>query len=241
MALHRAAHRSLQPVARPILSQHRLRSMHPCRRAGRGHPRRALVVGAGGGEGMRLACRATPRCPRPTRRTAWSRRRRPRRRTDRQTNHRRGTDRSPRMNAPLDLERLLPQIDHRHLDASLLLPVQYVAREGDGLGHQPRTVWGRIARGQVQSGDKIRIHPSGESAEVVAVRRAGVAVRSGRGSHLHPARGGGWFRAPGLAVLWREGFLRRAAPGGKGVQAAPGQRGLRRPAAVCLAACRYRA
>ncbi|CDW96246.1 MULTISPECIES: sulfate adenylyltransferase subunit 1 [unclassified Thiomonas] len=59
---------------------------------------------------------------------------------------------------------------------SLLLPVQYVAREGDGLGHQPRTVWGRIARGQVQSGDKIRIHPSGESAEVVAVRRAGVAV-----------------------------------------------------------------
>ncbi|OIQ85287.1 sulfate adenylyltransferase subunit 1 [mine drainage metagenome] len=59
---------------------------------------------------------------------------------------------------------------------ALLLPLQYVAREGDGLGHQPRTVWGRIARGQVRSGDKVRIHPSGETAEVVTVRRAGVVV-----------------------------------------------------------------
>ena len=59
---------------------------------------------------------------------------------------------------------------------ALLLPVQYVAREGDGLGHQPRTVWGRIARGRVRAGDGVRIHPGGETATVVAVQHAGADV-----------------------------------------------------------------
>ena len=31
----------------------------------------------------------------------------------------------------------------------LILPVQYVAREGGGVGDQPRTFWGRIAQGEV--------------------------------------------------------------------------------------------
>ncbi len=75
----------------------------------------------------------------------------------------------------LQLLETLPAADEPHTGA-LLLPVQYVAREGDGLGHQPRTVWGRIARGRVRSGDKVRIHPGGETAEVVAVRRAGLDV-----------------------------------------------------------------
>ena len=75
----------------------------------------------------------------------------------------------------LQLLEALPAVEEPQTGA-LLLPLQYVAREGDGLGHQPRTVWGRIARGQVRSGDKVRIHPSGETAEVVTVRRAGMVV-----------------------------------------------------------------
>jgi sulfate adenylyltransferase subunit 1 len=59
---------------------------------------------------------------------------------------------------------------------ALLLPVQYVAREGDGVGHQPRTFWGRIARGRVKAGDVVRVHPSGETATVVEVRHAAVSV-----------------------------------------------------------------
>jgi 3'-phosphoadenosine 5'-phosphosulfate sulfotransferase (PAPS reductase)/FAD synthetase len=47
VALHRHARRALQPAARPVLSQHRLRALHPRHRAGRGLPRRPLVVGAG--------------------------------------------------------------------------------------------------------------------------------------------------------------------------------------------------
>ena len=58
----------------------------------------------------------------------------------------------------------------------LVLPVQYVAREGGGVGEQPRTFWGRIAQGSVRAGDTIQVSPSGEQAKVVAVRRAGIAV-----------------------------------------------------------------
>ena len=60
----------------------------------------------------------------------------------------------------------------------LMLPVQYVAREGDGVGNQFRTFWGRLARGRVHIGDLVSIQPSGEVAQVVAIHHAGSAVGS---------------------------------------------------------------
>jgi sulfate adenylyltransferase subunit 1 len=63
-------------------------------------------------------------------------------------------------------------------DGALALPVQYVARSGDGTGHAPRVFWGRIAQGRVQPGDTVQVFPSGESASVVEVRRAGATVDS---------------------------------------------------------------
>ena len=56
--------------------------------------------------------------------------------------------------------------------------MQYVAREAaegtpSGTGHQPRTLWGRIAHGRVRAGDTVQLFPSGERARVVALRRAG--------------------------------------------------------------------
>ena len=69
-------------------------------------------------------------------------------------------------------------------DGALLLPVQYVARdaaadEGDsGVGHQPRTLWGRVAHGSVQAGDEVQLFPSGQRAVVAEVRRAGDVVDS---------------------------------------------------------------
>jgi sulfate adenylyltransferase subunit 1 len=53
------------------------------------------------------------------------------------------------------------------------LPVQYVARVGDGVGDQPRVLWGRIAQGRVQLGDEVQVFPSGERATVTELRRAG--------------------------------------------------------------------
>ena len=44
---------------------------------------------------------------------------------------------------------------------------------GDGTGHQPRTLWGRIAHGRVQAGDAVQVFPSGERARWSALRRAG--------------------------------------------------------------------
>jgi len=69
-------------------------------------------------------------------------------------------------------------------DGALLLPVQYVARdaaadEGDtGVGHQPRTLWGRVAHGSVKAGDEVQVFPSGQRAVVAEVRRAGDVVDS---------------------------------------------------------------
>src|SRR6185369_9432537 len=45
------------------------------------------------------------------------------------------------------LERLPPTQERK--DGDLLIPVQYVAREGEGTGNQPRTLWGRVAHGRV--------------------------------------------------------------------------------------------
>ncbi|MDE2401885.1 MAG: sulfate adenylyltransferase [Burkholderiales bacterium] len=63
----------------------------------------------------------------------------------------------------------LPASDERH-DGALLQPVQYVTREGEGTGHQPRTFWGRIAHGTVKAGDAVQAFPSGETAVVAEVR-----------------------------------------------------------------------
>ncbi len=66
----------------------------------------------------------------------------------------------------------LPTAQERK-DGELLLPVQYVARDGEGTGNQARTLWGRIAHGRVKAGDTVQIFPSGQSAVVAEVRLAG--------------------------------------------------------------------
>ena len=77
------------------------------------------------------------------------------------------------------LERLPPA--QERTEGALLLPVQYVAREG-GDANPTRVFWGRIAHGQVQAGDAVQLFPNGEQATVVEVRRAGSTVaRAGAG------------------------------------------------------------
>ena len=79
----------------------------------------------------------------------------------------------------LQLLEALPASQER-TDGDLLIPVQYVAREGEGTGNQPRTLWGRIAHGQVKAGDAIQLFPSGEKAVVAEVRLAGEVVNSAK-------------------------------------------------------------
>ncbi|WP_077036089.1 sulfate adenylyltransferase subunit 1 [Pelomonas sp. KK5] len=69
----------------------------------------------------------------------------------------------------------LPGVQER-VEGQLLIPVQYVAKDGEGTGHNMRTLWGRIAHGQVQAGDEIQVLPSGQKAIVTEVRRAGETV-----------------------------------------------------------------
>ncbi len=78
----------------------------------------------------------------------------------------------------LQLLECLPATDERH-DGALLQPVQYVTREGEGTGHQPRTFWGRIAHGSVKAGDSVQAFPSGETAVVAEVRYNAEVVASG--------------------------------------------------------------
>jgi sulfate adenylyltransferase subunit 1 len=66
----------------------------------------------------------------------------------------------------------LPTAQERTV-GDLLIPVQYVARDGDGTGDQPRTLWGRVAHGQVKAGDEVQVFPSKQRAVVVEVRIAG--------------------------------------------------------------------
>ncbi len=77
----------------------------------------------------------------------------------------------------LQLLESLPAAQER-TEGDLLIPVQYVAREGEGTGNQPRTLWGRIAHGSVKAGDAVQIFPSGERAVVAEVRLAGSVVDS---------------------------------------------------------------
>ena len=79
----------------------------------------------------------------------------------------------------LQLLESLPVAQER-TEGELLIPVQYVARDdGDGnigVGHQPRSLFGRIAHGSVKAGDEVQIFPSGERAVVAEVRLAGSVV-----------------------------------------------------------------
>ena len=73
-------------------------------------------------------------------------------------------------------------------DASFTLPVQYVARQGDGTGVQPRVLWGRVAQGRVQAGDAVQVFPSGEHAVVAEVRRSSRAAGGLKDSTLAQAQ-----------------------------------------------------
>jgi len=75
----------------------------------------------------------------------------------------------------LQLLESLPTAQERKV-GDLLIPVQYVARDGDGVGDQPRTLWGRIAHGSVKAGDEVQLFPSRQKAVVAEVRVAGELV-----------------------------------------------------------------
>ena len=91
----------------------------------------------------------------------------------------------------LQLLESLPTAQERAV-GDLLVPVQYVARDGVardavardgasgkvGTGDQPRTFWGRIAHGRVEAGDHVEVFPSRQKAVVVEVRMAGERVES---------------------------------------------------------------
>jgi sulfate adenylyltransferase subunit 1 len=75
----------------------------------------------------------------------------------------------------LQLLEALPALQERK-DGDLLIPVQYVSREGEGTGNQPRTLYGRVAHGRVKAGDTVQVFPSNQIAVVAEVRLAGDVV-----------------------------------------------------------------
>jgi sulfate adenylyltransferase subunit 1 len=75
----------------------------------------------------------------------------------------------------LQLLEALPALQERK-DGDLLVPVQYVSREGEGTGNQPRTLYGRVAHGRVKAGDTVQVFPSNQTAVVAEVRLAGDVV-----------------------------------------------------------------
>ena len=101
----------------------------------------------------------------------------------------------------------LPAAEESH-DGPLAVPLQYIAKEGDGTGHQPRTLWGRIAQGRVQAGDDVQVFPSGERGIVTAVRRAGENVAGAEAGqsaglvldHQLDVSRGDWIAAPGTLL-----------------------------------------
>ncbi|MEP6875362.1 MAG: GTP-binding protein [Burkholderiales bacterium] len=82
----------------------------------------------------------------------------------------------------LQLLESLPTAQERTV-GDLLIPVQYVARDGDGTGDQPRTLWGRIAHGSVKAGDEVQLFPSKQKAIVAEVRVAGALVDAAVAGH----------------------------------------------------------
>ncbi|MBL8307492.1 MAG: sulfate adenylyltransferase [Rubrivivax sp.] len=110
----------------------------------------------------------------------------------------------------LQLLESLPTAEERTA-GPLSLPVQYVAREGDGTGDQPRVLWGRIAQGAVKVGDEIQVFPSGQKAIVAGLRRAGEKVGSATAGQsagvvldrqLDVSRGD-WLSTPGTLAATR--------------------------------------
>jgi sulfate adenylyltransferase subunit 1 len=104
----------------------------------------------------------------------------------------------------LELLETLP-VAHEPQAAPLALPVQYVARQGDGTGEQPRVLWGRVARGEVAVGNTVQLFPSGQTATVQALlgldgelprcgagRSAGVVL-----DRMLDVSRGDWLLAPG--------------------------------------------
>ena len=75
----------------------------------------------------------------------------------------------------LQLLESLPALQERK-DGDLLIPVQYVSREGEGTGNQPRSLYGRVAHGRVKAGDTVQVFPSNQTAVVAEVRLAGDVV-----------------------------------------------------------------
>jgi len=75
----------------------------------------------------------------------------------------------------LQLLESLPALQERK-DGDLLIPVQYVSREGEGTGNQPRSLYGRVAHGRVKAGDTVQLFPSNQIATVAEVRLAGEVV-----------------------------------------------------------------
>ncbi len=64
-------------------------------------------------------------------------------------------------------------------DGSLLLPVQYVARGHDAAGHPRRVFWGRLARGGLRLGQRVRVHSSGQTAQLRELWQAGERIEEG--------------------------------------------------------------
>jgi len=109
----------------------------------------------------------------------------------------------------------LPAADESR-DGPLALPLQYIAKGDGGSGPQPRTsservYWGRIAQGRVSVGDTVQVFPSGERADVLALRRAGQAITSAEAGQsaglvldrdLDVSRGD-WVGAPGTLAATR--------------------------------------
>jgi sulfate adenylyltransferase subunit 1 len=86
-----------------------------------------------------------------------------------------------------------------------MLPVQYVARHGDGANPE-RVFWGRVAAGSVRAGDVVElVGATRQQARVTAVRRAGTevaAAAAGESAGLVLDRPldisrGDWLLAPG--------------------------------------------
>jgi sulfate adenylyltransferase subunit 1 len=95
---------------------------------------------------------------------------------------------------------------HETIEGSTLVPVQFVANAaGNGAGHRPRVLWGRVARGTVALGAELVVFPSGETARVAELHAAGSrvdVVGAGRSAgvvldrQLDVSRGD-WLAAPG--------------------------------------------
>jgi sulfate adenylyltransferase subunit 1 len=89
---------------------------------------------------------------------------------------------------------------------SVLVPVQFVANAvASGVGHRPRVLWGRVARGELAVGDTVVVFPSGEHAHIAELHAAGrrvARIGAGRSAgvildrQLDVSRGD-WLATPG--------------------------------------------